>query len=294
MTFINVKREQLKKIKMILSFINFYTILNLNLFGKKYSKNYKIVAISYGDKNFKKQLKINKLTAIKVGKVDEYYSYTFDDIDLAFLKKNKEILYRPRGNGYWLWKPYFILKTLKEKLNKDDYIVYTDAGIFYLDEVEKIIKFMKSINEEIWLNRLTHLEKIYSKRDAFILLDADSPINSDTFQYMAGIQIYKKSKFTEIFLEKVLNYSTDKRIITDDPNTQGLPNYQGFNENRHDQTIISILFKKYKFSNLNKNKTKVDDLNNMNYNFTSKIFCIYRRLSFKSLYDLRIKCQEKV
>ena len=294
MTFIKVKREQSKKIKMILSFINFYAILNLILFGRKYSKNYKIVAICYGDNNFKKQLKVNELTAKKVGKVDEYYSYTFDDIDIDFLKKNKEILYRPRGNGYWLWKPYFILKTLKEKLNKGDYLIYTDAGIFYLDEVDKIIKFMKSINEEIWLHRLTHVEKKYSKRDAFILLDADSPIYSDTFQYMAGIQIYKKSKFTEMFLEKVLNYSTDKRIITDDPNTQGLPNYQGFNENRHDQTIISILFKKYKFSNLNKNKTKVDDLNNMNYNFTSKIFCIYRRLSFKSLYDLRIKCQEKV
>jgi hypothetical protein len=186
------------------------------------------------------------------------------------------------------------LKTFKEKLNKGDYLVYTDAGIFYLDEVEKIIKFMKSINEEIWLNRLTHLEKKYSKRDAFILLDADSPIYTDTFQYMAGIQIYKKSKFTEMFLEKVLNYSTDKRIITDDPNTQGLPNYQGFIDNRHDQTVLSILFKKYKFSNLNKNEIKVDDLNNMNYNFTTKTFCIYRRLPFKNLDDLRRNCPEKV
>lgn len=80
MTFIKVKREQLKEIKMILSFINFYAILNLILFERKYSKNYKIVAISYGDNNFKKQLKVNELTAKKVGKVDEYYSYTFDDI----------------------------------------------------------------------------------------------------------------------------------------------------------------------------------------------------------------------
>ena len=293
MTFINFKRKQ-SKIKMILSFINFYTLLNLILFERKYSNKYKIVAISYGDKNFIKQLKINEFTAINVGKVNEYYSYKFIDIDLDFLKKNKEILYRPRGNGYWLWKPYFILKTFKEKLNKGDYLVYTDAGIFYLDEVEKIIKFMKSINEEIWLNRLTHLEKKYSKRDAFILLDADSPIYTDTFQYMAGIQIYKKSKFSEMFLEKLLNYSTDKRIITDDPNTQGLPNYQGFIDNRHDQTVLSILFKKYKFSNLNKNEIKVDDLNNMNYNFTTKTFCIYRRLPFKNLDDLRRNCPEKV
>jgi len=36
---------------------------------------------------------------------------------------------REKGNGYWLWKRYFILKALKEKLNRDDYLIYTDAGI---------------------------------------------------------------------------------------------------------------------------------------------------------------------
>ena len=130
-----------------------------------------------------KNVLLNELTAIKVGKVDKYYSYKFDDIDLNFKKKNQYILSRRRGNGYWLWKPYFILKTLNEKLQKGDYLIYTDAGIFYLDKVDKIIKFMISINEDIWLNRLSYFEKKYSKRDAFILLDADYPIYTDTFQY---------------------------------------------------------------------------------------------------------------
>ena len=141
---------------------------------------------------------------------------------------------------------------------------------------------------------LNVLEKYYSKRDAFILLDADSPIYTDTFQYMAGIQIYKKSKFTENFLEKLLSYSTDKRIITDDPNTQGLPNYHEFIDNRHDQTVLSLLFKKFRFSNKDKNKTTADDLNKINYNFKTKIFCIYRSIPFKNIYDLRKICNEKV
>ena len=186
------------------------------------------------------------------------------------------------------------MKTFKEKLNKGDYLIYTDAGIYYLNKVEKIIKFMISINEDIWLNSLTYLEKKYSKRDAFILLGADSPIYTDTFQYMGGIQIYKKSEFTEIFLKKLLNYSTDKRIITDDPNTQGLPNYHEFIDNRHDQTVLSILYKKYKFANLDKNKTKADELNKMKPNFKPKIFCIYRSIPFKNIYDLRKICNEKV
>ena len=285
MSFINYKIKK-SKIIIILLFINFYIILKNN--------HYKIVAISYASNKYLKQLTINKLTAINVGKVDEYYTYKFDDIDLNFLKNNKGILSRSRGNGYWLWKPYFILKTFKEKLNKGDYLIYTDAGIFYLDKVEKLIKYMKSINEDIWIKRLTHLEKRYSKRDAFILLDADYPIYTETFQYMAAIQIYKKSKFSEMFLEKLLNYSTDKRIITDDPNTQGLPNYPGFKSNRHDQTVLSILYKKFKFANLDKNKTKVDELNKMKPNFIPNIFCIYRSLPFKNYDDLRRKCKEIV
>jgi len=275
---------------LILSLINLYIILCSIWIEKKHSHKYKIVAISYANNKYLKQLKINKFTAIHVGKVDEYYSYGPDDIDVNFKKMNKDILLRPRGNGYWLWKPYFIYKTLKDKLNKGDYLIYTDSGIFYFDKVEKIIKFMIKTNEDIWAVRTRYLEKKYSKRDAFILLDADFPIYTDTFQYMAGIQIYKKSKLSENFLEKLLHYSTDKRIVTDDPNTQGLPNYEGFIDNRHDQTVLSILTKKFRFSNLNKNTTKASDLNKINVNLMPNIFYIYRRLKFNSYYDLRKKC----
>jgi hypothetical protein len=268
--------------KFVYSLLSFIIILYSFFIEKKHSHKYKIVAISYANYIYFKQLKVNKFSAIKVGKVDKYYSYKPEDIDINFKKKNKDILSRERGNGYWIWKPYFILKTLKNKLNIGDYLIYTDSGILYLDKVEKIIKFMISKNEDIWAIRTEYLEKNYSKRDAFILLDADSPIYADTYQYMAGIQIYKKTQFSINFVEKLLNYSTDKRIITDDPNTQGLPNYEGFIDNRHDQTVLSLLTKKLRFSHLNKNKTKAYDLNKINVNLMPFIFCLFRRLNFKS------------
>ena len=291
MKFINFKFKK-SKIKFILFFINICILVISILIENNHYHKFKIVAISYTDDKFIKQLKINKLTAINIGKVDEYFYYKPDDIDLYFKKKNEDILSRKRGSGYWLWKPYFILKALRDKLNKGDYLIYTDAGVLYLDKVEKLIKFMISNNEDIWTIRTIFLEKQYSKRDAFILLDADSPIYTDTLQYIATIQIYKKSNISENFLEKLLNYSEDKRIITDDPNTQGLPNYDGFIENRHDQTILSLLIKKFRFSNLNKNKTKVYDLNKIKYN-SPNIFCVFRRVKFSSYYELRNKCEEK-
>jgi len=291
MKFINFKFKK-SKIKFILFFINI-CILDISiLIENNHYHKYKIVGISYADDKYMKQLRINKLTAINIGKVDEYFYYKPNDIDLNFKKKNEDILSRKRGNGYWLWKPYFILKTLRDKLNKGDYLIYTDAGVLYLDKVEKLIKFMISNNEDIWTIRTIFLEKQYSKRDAFILLDVDSPNYTDTLQYIATIQIYKKSNISENFLEKLLNYSEDKRIITDDPNTQGLPNYDGFIENRHDQTILSLLIKKFKFSNLNKNKTKTYNLNKTEY-YSPNIFCVFRRVNFNSYYELRNKCDEK-
>ena len=97
-----------------------------------------------------------------------------------------------------------------------------------MNSTYQVIDFLKEQNAEMWMNRLTLKEKIWSKRDAFILLGVDMPFYSETNQYMGGIQIYRKSKYTEKFLEELLYYSQDKRIITDEPNTQGVKNYSKF------------------------------------------------------------------
>jgi hypothetical protein len=34
------------------------------------------------------------------------------------------ILEQPRGAGYWMWKPYVILKTLVERMDWGDYLCY--------------------------------------------------------------------------------------------------------------------------------------------------------------------------
>lgn len=249
----------------------------------------KIIAISYGNKKYQRQLQINKKTALEIGKVNEYYSYGPNDIDPEFRDKNKDILFRKRGNGYWLWKPYFILKTLKEKLNEGDYLIYTDAGILYMNSTSIIIDFLTKRKAEIWAIQTHYIEKQYTKRDAFILLGADMPFYTETPHYMAGIQIYRKSKFTENFLEEVLYYSQDKRIITDEPNTLGFNNYKGFKDNRHDQTVLSIMIKKYGQANSGKTNLNVNQLKKQN-NIMPYIFCIYRRKFFKNYDDIIKKC----
>ena len=45
-----------------------------------------------------------------------------------------------------------------------------------------------------------------------------------------------------------MGYACDARIITDMPNVCGKQNYRGFIEHRHDQSIFSLLTKKYQVS----------------------------------------------
>ena len=71
-----------------------------------------IIAINYADKNFVKAQKLNLETAIRWG-ADRTIAYTPDDIDKDFKQRNKNILSAKKGNGYYLWKPYFLNKAYK-------------------------------------------------------------------------------------------------------------------------------------------------------------------------------------
>ena len=51
----------------------------------------------------------------------------------------------------------------------------------------------------------------------------------------------------EAYLDEVLHYAQDIRIISDNPNVMGLPNYKEFTDHRHDQSVISLMSKKHGF-----------------------------------------------
>lgn len=204
-----------------------------------------IIAINYADNGFKKAQKLNSKTARKWG-ADKVIEYGPEDIDEIFREKNKEILDAKRGNGYYLWKPYFLNKAYKE-LGENDYLIYTDSGAIYVNKIQYLIDCMNRQNVDIMVFSLPHdmLERKYTKRDAFILMECDSLEFADTTQTIGGYVVLKKSKFVEEFLKEDLTYAQDARIITDSPNVMGKENYPGWIDHRHDQSVFSLMTKKY-------------------------------------------------
>ena len=204
-----------------------------------------ITAINYADKSFSKAQKFNLETAKKWG-ADRIIAYTPEDIDRDFYEKNKEILCQKKGNGLYLWKIYFLNKAFKE-IDDGDYLIYTDAGSIYVNKIQYLIDCMEREKVDIMIFSLENdmLEKKYTKRDAFILMDCDTPEYTDTPQSIGGYVIYKKSKFVEKFLAEDLEYAQDIRIISENENTQGKDNYPVFVAHRHDQSVWSLMSKKY-------------------------------------------------
>lgn len=205
-----------------------------------------IVAINYANLKYKKAQCFNSNTAVHKGKVDRVISYSPKDIDADFYAKNSKILNQKRGNGYWLWKPYFIRKTLVE-LYEGDYLVYLDSGAFYINDVRYLIQQMDRDGQDIMTFELPFKELRYTKRDVFIEMGCDESEYFETNQRMATLIILRKTDLALKFVQEWLYYCQCEHIITDEKNNMGKDNYKGFVDNRHDQSIFSLLSKRYGF-----------------------------------------------
>lgn len=208
---------------------------------------YKVILINYASKPYRKSQKKNSKTAKKYGSFDEIISYNDKNLGQAFKEKNKKILDLKRGGGYWLWKPYLIKKTL-EILNSGDFLFYCDSGSYFVDSIDDVIQLSLNQNQDIIPFELTHFEKAWTKRDAFVLMDCDSDFYSETKQRLASYVLIRKTEFSIKFVEQWLSYAQDERIITDVDNQCGFENYPEYRDHRHDQSIFSLLTKKHKLS----------------------------------------------
>jgi len=199
---------------------------------------------SYANKRYLKSLRSLEKTAIEIGKVDKVCAYTREWLETTdFYKKNIYILNMPRGNGYWIYKPYIILKTL-ESMEEGDIVMYTDAGITPLQNLQSLYD-LADIHEKIIFQNAGHNNKTWTKRDCFVIMNCDEKKYWDGMQVTATFSLWKKTIKNIDFLNEWQRYLRDVRIVTDEPNMCGLPNFIEFKDHRHDQSVLSLMAIKY-------------------------------------------------
>lgn len=199
--------------------------------------------INYSDDKFKKQQRFALLMAKHIGGFDKVIGYGSADIDEEFFNKYANILRLPKGGGYWLWKPYFIAKTL-ESMAEGDYLFYSDSGAFFLRKADVLIQELLQADQDIMGFELPLIEDQWTKKELFSNMNCKMPEFASGNQILASFMLIKKSPLSTRFCQEYLTYSCDEINLTDKLSTRVQQN-DAFISHRYDQSIFSLLYKKY-------------------------------------------------
>jgi hypothetical protein len=173
------------------------------------------------------------------------YQMSDAEIDSNFYENNKTILSQKRGAGYWLWKAYFVNKII-QTLSETDVLFYADSGSIFIKKMDSIFKHIQNDRRGVIAFCMAggHIEKLWTKRDLFTHMKLNESKYTDTPQRMASFMAFRGTKFAKDLCKEYLNLATNKHLITDEPNQDGWVE-AGFHDHRHDQSIWSLLTKKY-------------------------------------------------
>lgn len=200
----------------------------------------KITAVNFADVSFSTQQKYSSWSLRNIGKVDDIISYTPKDIK-EYIESYPEFKkYYYKGYGNYFWKPYIIQKALEE-VEENDFLIYMDSGTFILKNLSPLFNYLNKIGKDILVFESALIAKQWTKKDTFILMQADSSKYHNVCQLLAGYIVIKKTKKSLDFIEKYRSFCSDERIISDKKNVMGLPNDDSYKEHRHDQSVLTIL-----------------------------------------------------
>lgn len=247
---------------------------------------------------------------------DEICLYNENDLDDDFKKKwGRYLIPYSRGFGYWCWKAYLILKTL-ERMDDGDILLYADLGCFfnpkgrkrmleYYDMVEQSASGIMGVRGQVVstnnMPEMIRCDNEWTKGDVFDYFGVrNDPYYTHTTQFESGVIFFKKSPVAIQFVKDWYQaYLDDYSLATDAPSRS--PNLKEFVENRHDQSIYSMLAKKYKIAEFSINETCPFDADydwNLleNYPIWAKrelyyesVFHYKHRYKYRQLYTFRWK-----
>lgn len=208
----------------------------------------KLILVSFADKRFRNSL-VRLENCTKSFPFAKRYFLTQDTIlTKKYWRSLKTWLYR-RGYGYWTWKAT-ILKEFMDSLNDGDILFWSDGGIYWNDTPQALVRFNEYVNminseKSLLTFQQPTIEQEYTKGDVLNVLSVyDNPNICESLQLWAGCFAMMKTPAMMEFLDKWKELNDlSKELITDKRST--VPNKLGFKEHRHDQSLFSVLAKRY-------------------------------------------------
>lgn len=211
------------------------------LLGGPYHHREPVILVNYADGPevfFKNQ---NALLQSILGKgFDFTMSYRRGHLAPDFYAKNKEILEQKRGAGYWLWKPYLILKTM-EMYPDNTNIVYADSGVIMSKSIAPLLKELDK--KPIIFTRSNELVPIrhHLKKETHPILGIqETDPRLDAPDLWAFFIALKNTPETRAFVKEWLALCEIKDLLTDAPFNSQIQE-KGFQGHLHDQSLLSFV-----------------------------------------------------
>jgi len=176
----------------------------------------------------------------------------YTDIDLKndpefWNKHSNFILKNKKGFGYWLWKPYIIKKTIAQ-MKDGDILLYLDAGCeIDIKKKEEIQKYFEYVKKDFIIGTYTKNDEYkLTKMDLILRLNLNDKKYTNSKQHQAGVVMYLINNNIRNLINEWYKIACNYHFIDDTKSIK--KNHNLFWTHKHDQSIFSLLRKKYNFN----------------------------------------------
>lgn len=200
-----------------------------------------LITYSDGDPIFTQNQNLLAASAVNKG-IDHIFSFRRHHIDADYKQQFASILDKPKGAGYWLWKPYFIHRALTS-IPENAIVIYSDSGNAVIKNVGPVIE--KLGDKDILLTEYTHpvwgkARNIISKK-LLIALNCEEEKCLNGAHIWAGLLVLRNTEKARNFIArwKELCENSDLLLDNDMGRDQEDPEFWW---HQHDESILSALY----------------------------------------------------
>lgn len=225
-----------------------------------------IYFMTYGNERFENSKKRIRREAEKMGIFDDIFILSPSDLPTDLPTDTKKVLQLSRGGGYYIWKP-IVTKKILDTLNTNDILIYVDSGCtLHHTAVDKLLEYIELVKHEtkpILKFQMGHLpEYKYTTSTVFHHFNVSNNKEiTDSGQHIGTIFILRKCEISENIVREWYDTAIQHPFLfTDIYNHEN--NHPQFIDNRHDQSIFSVISKRYsQHCNVLPDSTYPDNIN---------------------------------
>lgn len=209
----------------------------------------KLAYVTFADNRYKPTRERAEKEAKSIGVFDRVFALSEDDFDPQF----KSVFYGEHREkmfafGYYSWAPW-ACKYALDQIEYNDILFYSDAGNTLNPKGKKRLnEWIEMVSTEdkdiLGILDSKRLECEYTKEDVFNFfgIEKDNEIR-ETPQYFVGALLIRKTKSSEMLINKWYEYGSLRLNLIDDSIKNN--NDKRFVAFRFDQSLISVLLKMY-------------------------------------------------